>query len=331
MYYQRLGKSGLQVSALSFGSWVTFSNQLDVDNALEMMTIAYDAGVNFFDNAEVYAAGKSELIMGKALKKAGWSRDSYIVSSKVMWGAVENARPTQQGLSRKHLVEACHQALERLQVDYLDLYFCHRPDPNVPIEEIVQTMTHLIWQGKILYWGTSEWPASWIMEAHSIARQYNLIPPTMEQPEYNMLNRRRVEVEYSRLYDLGMGTTIFSPLMYGLLTGKYNNGIPADSRGNLAGYEWIRNMIESERGQARLAAVRSIQTIADELGTPMSRLAIAWCLKNPHVSTVILGASRPSQLTENLEALAVVDQLTPEVMDRIDAVLGNKPEPEVRG
>lgn len=330
MNYRRLGKSGLQVSALSFGSWVTFSNQLDVDNALEIMTAAYDAGVNFFDNAEVYAGGKSELVMGQALKKAGWSRDSYIVSSKVMFGSVGDPKPTQWGLSRKHIVEACHQAMQRLQVDYLDLYFCHRPDPNVPIEEIVRTMTHLIWQGKVFYWGTSEWPATWIMEAHGIARQYNLIPPTMEQPEYNMLNRKRVESEYSQLYQtVGLGTTTFSPLQFGILTGKYNDGIPADSRGTLPGYEWVREMIESEEGQANLAKVRQLTAVADDLGTPMSRLALAWCLKNPNVSTVILGASRLSQLQENLGALEVVDQLTPDVMARIDTLLGNKPKPEL--
>ena len=234
MEYRRLGKSGLKVSALSFGSWVTFSTQADVDLAADMMKVAYDAGVNFFDNAEIYAHGKSEEIMGKALKKLGWRRDSYTVSSKVMWGSVKDAKPTQQGLSRKHILEACHQAMERLQVEYLDLYFCHRPDPEVPMEEVVRSMNTLIEQGKVFYWGTSEWSAQQLMEAHSVARQYNLIPPTMEQPQYHMFHRYRFEVEYGRLYDtIGLGTTIWSPLASGLLTGKYNNGIPEDSRGNL--------------------------------------------------------------------------------------------------
>ena len=328
MEYRRLGKSGLKVSALSFGSWVTFSNQADVDQAAAMMQAAYDAGVNFFDNAEVYALGQSEIIMGQALQKLGWRRDSYTVSSKVRWGSVPDAKPTQQGLSRKHVVEACHQAMARLQVDYLDLYFCHRPDPEVPMEELVRTMTELIQQGKVFYWGTSQWSAQQLMEAYSVARQYNLIPPTMEQPHYNMFNRQLVEVEYGRLYEaIGLGTTIWSPLASGLLTGKYNEGIPEDSRVNLPGYEWLREMIESEEGQRQLAAVRELAQIAEELGTNMPRLAIAWCLKNPNVSTVITGASRVEQVHDNMQALDVVAQLTDDVMARIESVLGNKPEP----
>ena len=328
MEYRRLGKSGLKVSALSFGSWVTFGNQADVDQAAAMMQAAYDAGVNFFDNAEVYALGQSEIIMGQALQKLGWRRDSYTVSSKVRWGSVPDAKPTQQGLSRKHVVEACHQAMARLQVDYLDLYFCHRPDPEVPMEELVRTMTELIQQGKVFYWGTSQWSAQQLMEAYSVARQYNLIPPTMEQPHYNMFNRQLVEVEYGRLYEaIGLGTTIWSPLASGLLTGKYNEGIPEDSRVNLPGYEWLREMIESEEGQRQLAAVRELAQIAEELGTNMPRLAIAWCLKNPHVSTVITGASRVEQVHDNMRALDVVAQLTDDVMEKIESVLGNKPEP----
>ncbi|RMG93201.1 MAG: voltage-dependent potassium channel subunit beta [Chloroflexi bacterium] len=328
MEYRRLGKSGLKVSVLSFGSWVTFGNQMDVDGALACMTAAYDAGVNFFDNAEVYAHGKSELVMGEALKKAGWRRDSYIVSSKVMWGSIPDPKPTQRGLSRKHIVEACHQAMERLQVDYLDLYFCHRPDPEVPMEEVVWTMTNLIEQGKVLYWGTSEWSAQQLMEAYSVARQYNLIPPTMEQPQYNMFERYRVEVEYGRLYEaIGLGTTIWSPLASGILTGKYNNGIPADSRMNLPGYEWLRKMLESEEGQRRIQKTRELSKIAEELGTSMARLAIAWCVKNPNVSTVITGASRVAQVEENMKALEVVPLLTDDVMEKIEAVLDNKPEP----
>lgn len=328
MEYRRLGKSGLKVSALSFGSWVTFSTQADVDLAADMMKAAYDAGVNFFDNAEIYAHGKSEEIMGKALQKLGWARDSYTVSSKVRWGSIRNPKPTQLGLSRKHIIEACHQAMERLQVDYLDLYFCHRPDPEVPMEEIVRSMNTLIEQGKVFYWGTSEWSAQQLMEAHSVARQYNLIPPTMEQPQYHMFHRYRFEVEYGRLYDtIGLGTTIWSPLASGLLTGKYNNGVPEDSRVNLPGYEWLKAMFESEEGQKRLQSVRELVPIAEDLGTTMPRLAIAWCLKNPNVSTVITGASKVSQVAENMKALDLVPQLTDDVMEKIEAVLGNKPEP----
>src|SRR5262249_40561192 len=263
MDYRRLGKSGLKVSELSLGAWVTFGNQVDVDLAVDCMTAAYDVGCNFFDNAESYAGGQAEIVMGKALKKLGWQRDSYIVSSKVFSGAVSNPKPNQRGLSRKHVVEACHQALDRLQLDYLDLYFCHRPDPETPIEETVWAMTDLIHQGKVLYWGTSEWSAQEIMEAYSIARQYNLIPPTMEQPQYHMFHRRRVEKESSRLYDvIGMGTTIWSPLASGLLSGKYNDGVPADSRINLPGYEWLRERFMSEQGQRQLAAVRELATVA---------------------------------------------------------------------
>lgn len=327
MEYRRLGNSGLQVSVLSFGAWVTFGNQVDVDAALEIMSAAYDAGVNFFDNAEIYAHGQAELVMGAALQKAGWARDSYIVSSKVMWGAVRNARPTQQGLSRKHVYEACHQAMERLQVDYLDLYFCHRPDPNVPMEEVVRTMTELIQQGKVFYWGTSEWSAQQLMEAYSVARQYNLIPPTMEQPQYNMFHRHTVEVEYARLYEaIGLGTTIWSPLASGILTGKYNDGIPDDSRLKLPGYEWLRRMVESEEGQKRLATTRELSEVADELGVTLAQLAIAWCAKNPHVSTVITGASRAAQVAENMKALDVMAQLDDAVMAKIETLLDNKPK-----
>jgi len=327
MEYRRLGKSGLKVSALSFGSWVTFGAQMDVDKALESMAVAYDAGCNFFDNAEVYARGQSETIMGQALKKSGWRRDSYIVSSKVLWGSVPDAKPTQKGLSRKHVVEACHQAMERLQVDYLDLYFCHRPDPETPMEEVVRTMSNLIQQGKVLYWGTSEWSAQQLMEAYSVARQYNLIPPTMEQPQYHMFHRQTIEVEYARLYEaIGLGTTIWSPLASGMLTGKYNDGVPEDSRMNLKGYEWLRKMFEGEEWQQRLTIVRQLTQVADDLGTTMAKMAIAWCLKNENVSTVITGASRPEQVRENMAALEVVPLLTDDVMARIEELLANKPE-----
>jgi voltage-dependent potassium channel beta subunit len=322
--YRRLGKSGLKVSALSFGSWVTFGNQMMVDEAEACMTAAYDGGMNFFDNAEAYAGGKSEIVMGKVLKRTGWSRDCYIVSSKVFWGG---DKPTQKGLSAKHIHDACHTALERLQLDYLDLFFCHRPDKETPVEETVRAMDTLIKQGKIIYWGTSEWSARQIMAAYSAARQYNLVPPTMEQPQYHMFHRERVEVEYRRLYDdIGLGTTIWSPLASGILTGKYNDGIPEDSRGNLDGYEWLRERLESEEGQEQLAQVRELTTIAEEMGTNMARLAIAWCLKNPYISTVITGASQESQVHDNLKAMELVDQLTDEVMEKVEAVLDNKPE-----
>jgi len=326
--YRRLGKSGLKVSVLSLGSWVTFKNQANVALAADMMAAAYEAGVNFFDNAEIYAHGQSEVIMGKALQKLGWRRDSYLVSSKVRWGAVPNPRPSQFGLSRKHIYEACHQAMARLQVDYLDLYFCHRPDPEVPMEEVVRAMTELVQQGKVFYWGTSEWSAQQLMEAHSVARQYNLIPPTMEQPQYNMFARERVEVEYGRLYEaIGLGTTTYSPLASGLLTGKYNDGIPDDARVNVSGYEWLKEGLESEEGKIRLQKVRELTAVAEELETTMAQLALAWCVKNPHVSTVITGASRVSQVEENMKALAVAPRLTDEILEKIETILDNKPEP----
>ncbi|MFW6293655.1 MAG: aldo/keto reductase, partial [Spirochaetota bacterium] len=264
MEYRNLGRSGLKVSALSYGAWVTFDTQLQVEEAKKCMVAAYDAGVNFFDNAEAYAGGKAETIMGEVLKQNGWRRDSYIVSSKVFFGSVADKKPTQKGLSRKHVVEACDQALERLQLDYLDLYFCHRPDPETPIEETVWSMHNLIQQGKILYWGTSEWSAQQITQAHQVARQYNLIPPLMEQPQYNMLHRERFEKEYARLYsEYGMGTTIWSPLASGLLTGKYNDGIPEDSRMNLEGYEWLRKTLEGDEGRKRLEKVKKLGKVAD--------------------------------------------------------------------
>jgi voltage-dependent potassium channel beta subunit len=328
MEYRQLGKSGLQISALSFGAWVTFGDQIGVEQAVELMGAAYDAGVNFFDNAEVYAHGEAEVIMGQALKKLAWSRDSYLVSSKVMFGSVKDPKPNQWGLSRKHIFEACDQAIQRLGVDYLDLYFCHRPDPKVPMEEIVRAMSDLIQQGKVFYWGTSEWSAQQIMEAYGIARQYNLIPPTMEQPEYNMFQRVRFEVEYARLYDvIGLGTTIWSPLASGILTGKYSDGIPDDTRMNLPGYEWLRKHLESEKGQHKVAKAAELASVAEEFGVTMPKLALAWCLKNPNVSTVIIGATRLEQLTENLGSLEVIELLSDDVMDRIEEILDNRPEP----
>jgi voltage-dependent potassium channel beta subunit len=327
MEYRRLGKSGLQLSLLSIGSWVTFQNQVDVDQAIAIMSAAYDGGMNFFDNAEAYAAGQSELIMGEVFKRTGWRRDSFVVSSKVFWGSVDKPKPNQNGLSRKHIFEACHQALQRLQVEYLDLYFCHRADPNTPVEETVRAMSDLVTQGKVLYWGTSQWAGSQIQEAIAVARQYNLVPPTMEQPEYNMFARERLEMDYARLFrEYGLGTTIWSPLASGLLTGKYNNGIPEGTRMSLPGYEWLRSRLTSEEGKKSIEKVKQVTQLASDLGTNTARLALAWCAKNPNVSTVITGASRPEQVVDNLKALEVLPLLTDEVMDKIDAILGNKPK-----
>jgi len=325
MQYRRLGKSGLKVSALSFGSWVTFSTQVGDSSAEEMLSMAYEAGINFFDNAEAYAAGESERIMGRVLKKLDWARDTYCVSSKVYWGG---QLPTQRGLSRKHVHDACHAALERLQVDYLDLYFCHRPDLETPIEETVRAMHDLVHQGKVLYWGTSEWSADQIAEAHGCARTLGLTPPTMEQPQYNMFVRDKVEREYHRLYDWpGLGTTIWSPLASGVLTGKYADGIPDDSRMALPDYKFLRDRLESEEGREQITKAKELRGVSDELGCSLAQLAIAWCLLNPHVSTVILGASKASQLTDNLGALEIVEKLTDDVVERIETILDNKPEP----
>lgn len=318
MNYRRLGSAGLKVSELSFGSWVSFGTQMNVDAAYDCMVAAYDAGVNFFDNAEAYAGGQSEVIMGEIFKRAGWRRASYVVSTKFFWGlhAGPNERNT---LNRKYLMQAIDGSLQRLGMEYVDLVFCHRPDPNTPIEETVFAMHDIIRQGKALYWGTSEWSADEIRAAWEIAQRHHLHKPQMEQPQYNMFHRERVEKEYARLYgDIGLGLTIWSPLASGLLTGKYNAGIPADSRANLPGYEWLKAMLENPQ---RLAAVRALQPIAGDLGCTLSQLALAWCVKNPQVSTVITGASRAEQVTENMQALAVVPKLTPEILDSIDALL----------
>ncbi|MDX1903272.1 MAG: aldo/keto reductase [Thermonemataceae bacterium] len=323
MEYRRLGKSGLQVSVLSFGSWLTFGKQIGDTTAEELMKEAYDSGINFFDNAEIYARGQSEIVMGNILQKMQWARDTFVVSSKVFFGA-GGKLPNQTGLSRKHIFEACHAALKRLQVDYLDLYFCHRPDKNTPIEETVWAMNDLIKQGKVLYWGTSEWSAQEIQEAYSVARQYNLIPPTMEQPQYNMLHRERVEVEYAQLYkNIGLGTTIWSPLASGILTGKYNENFPEETRLSIEGMEWLKNR---ELVDDRLEKVRKLTKFAQELGTTMPLLALAWAIKPEYVSTAITGASKIIQLQENLKALEVAKNiLTTEVMTKIEDILGNKP------
>lgn len=323
MEYRRLGKSGLQVSAFSLGSWLTFGNQIEDSVADELMTIAYDNGINFFDNAEGYAGGKSEIVMGNILKSKGWDRDSFIVSSKVFFGA-ETKGPNRVGLSRKHVIEACQAALKRLQVDYLDLYFCHRPDPNTPIEETVWAMNTLIQQGKILYWGTSEWSAAEIMQAIAVAKENHLIGPTMEQPQYNMLERNKLEKEYRLLFsEYGLGTTIWSPLASGLLTGKYNDADPKDTRFTaIKTLGWLKEKMLVEDN---IRKAKEVKVIADETGISMPKFALAWCLKNPNVSTVILGASKPQQLRENLNALEVVPQLTDAVMKKVEDVLQNKP------
>lgn len=324
MEYRYMGKSGLQLSVLSFGSWVSFHKQINDQIADELMGLAYDQGVNFFDNAEVYALGESEKMMGRVLRKKGWDRTSYVVSSKVFWGwrGKEN-KPNQHGLSRKHITEACHEALQRLQTDYLDLYFCHRPDKNVPIEEVVWAMHNLITQGKILYWGTSEWSGVEIMEAHRVAQHYGLIGPSVEQPQYNLFERNKIENEYLMVYKtVGLGTTIWSPLASGLLSGKYNKGIPADSRLAIPGFEWLRDRLMQEQAIAKAA---KISELAAELSVTPSQLSIAWCIKNPNVTTAILGATKKEQLVENLAALTVVEKLTPAVMQQIEAIVQTKP------
>lgn len=322
MNYRRLGKSGLKVSELSFGSWITFANQIENGISDKLMDIAYDAGVNFFDNAEVYAAGKSEEVMGDILKKKNWARDTYIVSSKAFFGA-GGKLPTQVGLHRKHLIEACEAALKRLKVDYLDLYFCHRPDKETPIEETVWTMHQLIMQGKILYWGTSEWSAQELMEAHMVAQKYNLIGPTMEQPQYNMLTRNKMEREYLQVFKtVGLGTTIWSPLASGYLTGKYINQKPTDTRLMRDELNWLAEKTFTEENNQRVIGLKNL---AEELGVSLPNLGVAWCLKNPHVSTVILGASKPEQLIETLKSAEVVPLLTDEVMLKIEGILNNKP------
>lgn len=322
MEYRRLGKSGLPLGVLSLGSWLTFGKQIEDDVAEKLMKTAYDDGVNFFDNAETYARGRSEKVMGKILKKMKWQRDSYCVSSKVFFGV--GKLPTQKGLHRKHVMEACEQAMQRLNVEYLDLYFCHRPDPETPIEETVWAMHTLVQQGKIFYWGTSEWSADQITQAHTIAERHHLVAPTMEQPHYNMLHRKRFESEYAILFArYGMGTTIWSPLASGLLTGKYLGANPDDTRLQMKGMEWLKE--QKLNDVEALEKVGKLKVIADELETSLAKLSLAWCLKNPNVSTVILGASKVEQLKENLTALEVVPLLTEDVMSRIEGILQNKP------
>ncbi|MBN8672398.1 MAG: aldo/keto reductase [Chitinophagales bacterium] len=325
MEYRIMGKTGLQLSVLSYGSWVTFAKQIDDGISDRLMGIAYDNGINFFDNAEVYSRGESEKMMGRVLKAKNWDRTSYTVSSKAFFGwRGEANKPNQTGLSRKHLTEACHEALGRLQVDYLDLFYCHRPDKKTPIEEVVRTMNTLIEQGKILYWGTSEWSAAEIMEAHMIARELRLIGPQVEQPEYNLFKRQKMEVDYYTIFkNVGMGTTIWSPLASGLLTGKYNDGVPEGSRLALEGFEWLKDRTLSDE---KIGRVRNLGNLAKELGTSLATLSIAWCIKNNNVTTAILGATKEEQLLENLKALDVLPLLTDDVMTKIDEIMGTKPE-----
>ena len=327
MDYRRLGKSGLKVSEFSFGAWVTFGKQVDVDAAAKLIGTAYDAGVNFFDNAEGYEAGAAEEVMGNALRKLGLSRDTYAVSTKVYWGG---AGPMNKGLNRKHIFDAAHAGLKRLKVDYLDLYFCHRPDIDTPIEETVRAMSDLVSQGKVMYWGTSEWSAQQLTEAYAVARQYNLVPPTMEQPQYNLFARQKVEGDYAPLYDLfGLGTTIWSPLASGYLTGKYNNGIPEDSRFNLPGYEWLKNAYESPEGKAKIEKAKALENLAGDAGMSLTHMSLLWCLGNPNVSTVILGASRLEQLEDNLKALDHKAKMTPDLVAAIEKIVDNRPaEPQ---
>ncbi len=320
MQYRRLGSTGLQLSALSFGAWVTFGGQIPRGEARNLIAAAYDNGVNFFDNAEAYARGEAERVMGDVIADLRLPRDGYCVSSKVFFGAVDDPRPTQRGLSRKHVTEACHAALQRLRVDHLDLYFCHRPDPDTPIEETVWAMDNLIRQGKVLYWGTSEWSAAQIKEAARFARAHHLNAPSMEQPQYNLLHRTRVEMEYAPLYsELGLGTTIWSPLASGLLTGKYKEGIGEHTRLGQEANAWLKPLVMGTDEERRLERAQRFTTLASDLGETPAQLAIAWCLRNPHVSTVMLGASNVAQLLENLGALELAERHEESVWKRVEA------------
>jgi len=322
--YRRLGSAGIRLSELSLGAWVTYGGQVGEETATKCMSKAYDFGVNFFDNAESYAHGNAEVVMGNVIKKLGWKREEIVVSSKVFWGG---RGPNDQGLSRKHVYEACRRSLKRLQLDYLDLFFCHRPDSNTPIEETVRAMDDLVHQGLVLYWGTSEWSGADIMRAHGIAREMGLTPPQMEQPQYNMIHRDRVEKEYLPLYtEIGLGTTTWSPLASGLLSGKYNNGIPSGTRAALEGYEWLREQVLTP---ANTSKVKALQPIAKDLGCTMAQLALAWARKNENVSTIITGATNPEQVEENMKSLDFVPSLTDDVMERIEGVLQNKPDLDI--
>lgn len=320
MNYRRLGKAGIKISELSLGAWVTYGGQVGQDMAEQCMAAAREYGVNFFDNAEAYANGNAEIVMGNVIKKLGWKREDIVVSTKIFWGG---GGPNDTGLSHKHIIEGMNNSLKRLQLDYVDLVFCHRPDRNTPIEETVRAMDQVVRSGKAFYWGTSEWSAAEIIRADGLARQYGLTPPAMEQPQYNMFERARFEKEYSILFsEIGYGTTIWSPLASGLLSGKYNQGIPEGSRATLPGFDWLREHVITPE---RIEKVKQLVPIAGDLGCTMSQLALAWCLKNPNVSTVITGASKPEQVHENMKALEIVPKLTADVIQQIEKVLGNNP------
>ncbi len=324
MEYRKMGNTGLKLSLLSYGSWVTFSRQVDDNASDRLMGMAYDNGINFFDNAEAYEGGRSEEMMGRVLSAKNWDRTSYCISSKVFFGLHgKDNKPNQNGLSRKHIMEACHAALRRMQTEYLDLYYCHRPDPETPMEEIVRTMNILIEQGKVFYWGTSEWSANEILEAHKVAKELGLIPPAVEQPQYNLFERTKMEQDYLPIFkNHGMGTTIWSPLASGLLTGKYNDGIPEGSRLALENYAWLKDRMMQDD---KLERVKKLSKVATDMGTSLATLSIAWCIHNPNVTTAILGATREAQLMENLNALNVYTQLTPAIMQEIDGIMGTKP------
>jgi voltage-dependent potassium channel beta subunit len=324
MEYRNLGSAGLKVSALSYGAWVTFGSQIGEEVAYMLMKTAFDAGVNFFDNAEAYAGGDAETIMGKVIRRAGWKRSDLVLSTKIFWGG---SGPNDRGLSRKHIIEGVDAALQRLQTEYVDLVFAHRPDIHTPIEETVRAFDHVINQGKAFYWGTSEWSSEQIMEAYAVARREFLIPPQMEQPQYHMFHRDKVEREFAHLYDeIGLGTTIWSPLASGLLSGKYNQGMPEGTRATLEGYEWLRSRFEDEEAVRRIAKVGKLMNIADELSVSMAQLALAWTLKNPNVSTTITGSSKPEQIIENMKAIDIVSQLDDDIMEKIETILDNKPD-----
>jgi voltage-dependent potassium channel beta subunit len=326
MEYRNLGKAGIKLSALSLGAWVTYGEQVNEDIAYDCMRAAYEAGVNFFDNAEAYANGNAEVVMGNVIKRSGWKRSDLVISTKLFWGG---DGPNNSGLSFKHISEGINASLQRLQMDYVDLIFCHRPDKETPIEETVWAMNQVIKQGKAFYWGTSEWSATEIMEAYGVARREHLIPPTMEQPQYHMFHRQKVEHEFLRLYrEIGLGTTIWSPLASGLLTGKYNQGIPKGSRLDLEDFGWLRERLDDKAWKEDLKKLNDLEKIAKEMGATLAQLALAWCLKNPHVSTVITGASKAEQVRENMKALEIYQQMGEDVMKRIDDILGNKPEEE---
>jgi voltage-dependent potassium channel beta subunit len=326
MEYRNLGKAGIKLSAISLGAWVTYGGQVGEEVAYECMTAAYEAGVNFFDNAEAYANGNAEVVMGNVIRRAGWRRAELVISTKLFWGG---DGPNNSGLSFKHISQGIDASLERLQMDYVDLLYCHRPDKETPIEETVWAMNQAIRQGKAFYWGTSEWSATEIMEAYGVARREHLIPPTMEQPQYHMFHRQKVENEFLRLYrEIGLGTTIWSPLASGLLTGKYKHGIPKGSRLDLEGFDWLKDRLDDETWKKNSTKLNDLDKIAKELGGTLAQLAIAWCLKNPNVSTVITGASKAEQVRENMKALEISQQMDDEVMERIDEILENKPEGE---